>query len=93
MDDPSVVLRVASVSAGAKGGKIRVNDEGSIDATFPASGNYSVHASQRNMTSSRACSSVSRIAATCWVGATLYRGSTGSALSTPNRAAAASLGE
>jgi len=45
MDDPSVVLRVASVSAGAKGGKIRVNDEGSIDATFPASGNYSVHAS------------------------------------------------
>lgn len=45
MDDPSVVLRVASVSAGAKGGKITVADEGSIDATFPASGNYSVHAS------------------------------------------------
>lgn len=45
MDDPSVVLRVASVSAGAKGGKITVSEEGSIDATFPTSGNFSVHAS------------------------------------------------
>lgn len=44
MDDPSVVLRVAAVSAGAKGGKITVNEEGSIDATFPATGNFSVKA-------------------------------------------------
>jgi hypothetical protein len=45
MDDPSVVLRVVGVSAAAKGGKVSVTDEGSIDATFPASGSYSVHAS------------------------------------------------
>ncbi|MBK7580905.1 MAG: hypothetical protein IPI67_11930 [Myxococcales bacterium] len=44
-DDPSVVLRVASISATAKGGSITVADKGSIEATFPASGNYSVHGS------------------------------------------------
>ena len=44
-DDPSVVLRVSQVSAAAKGGKISVTGEGSISATFPASGNYSLHAS------------------------------------------------
>ncbi|MFO0566435.1 MAG: hypothetical protein U0263_12270 [Polyangiaceae bacterium] len=45
MDDPSVVVRIASISGSAKGGTIEVTDQGSIDATFPASGDFSVHGS------------------------------------------------
>jgi hypothetical protein len=42
-DDPSVVLRVSSVAAGAKGGSI-VTPEGGISATFPSTGDYAVQA-------------------------------------------------